>query len=282
MQFDSNLAWNEAVARVRANRDVLMALAGVFFLLPALLSSVFLADIQQQMMELAQDSEGLEALISANLGTILAFGIGGMLVQFVGYLAATVILGVGGRPSVGEAISVALRAVPTLIGATLLYIVGITLVSFVLGLLVALGSLVAGTAGASLGGVVMLIGLFGVSIWSAVRLSLLVPVIVREGLANPVAAMRRSWELTGGHTPRLLGFYALLMLGYLAISFMVSLLLITPLSLVFGAGAVTNFLAGVVAGLIGAVSNVLLVAVLVRVHAQLSRATPDGQASLFD
>ncbi|GAM05589.1 hypothetical protein [Novosphingobium sp. MBES04] len=76
MQFDSNLAWNEAVARVRANRDVLMALAGVFFLLPALLSSVFLADIQQQMMELAQDSEGLEALISANLGTILASGSG--------------------------------------------------------------------------------------------------------------------------------------------------------------------------------------------------------------
>ncbi|TYC89443.1 lipoyltransferase [Novosphingobium sp. BW1] len=282
MQFDSNLAWSEAVARVRANRDVLIALAGVFFLLPALLSSVFLADIQQQMMALAQDSEGLEALISANLGPILAFGIGGMLVQFVGYLAVAVILGVGGRPSVGEAISLALRATPALIGATLLYAVGLMLASFVLGLFVALGSLVAGSAGASLGGAVMLIGLVGLAIWSSVRFSLLVPAMVREGLSNPVAAMRRSWDLTGGHTPRLLGFYALLMLGYFAISFMVSLLLITPLSLVFGAGAVTNFLAGLVAGLIGAVSNVLLVAVLVRVHAQLSQATPDGQASLFD
>ena len=41
MKFDSNGAWLDAMAAVRANRQVLLAVAGVFFLLPTLLSTVF-------------------------------------------------------------------------------------------------------------------------------------------------------------------------------------------------------------------------------------------------
>jgi hypothetical protein len=36
MMFDSNLAWQRASATIRANREVFMALAGAFFLLPTL------------------------------------------------------------------------------------------------------------------------------------------------------------------------------------------------------------------------------------------------------
>ena len=35
MRFDSNLAWKDAASAVSANRDVLLALAGVFFVLPS-------------------------------------------------------------------------------------------------------------------------------------------------------------------------------------------------------------------------------------------------------
>lgn len=282
MQFDSNLAWNEAVARVRSNRDVLMALAGVLFLLPTLLSTVFLADIQEQMLALAQNSKALEALISDNLSTILGFGIIGTLVQFVGYLACTVILGVGGRPTVGEALAAAIHAFPTLLGSTLLYFAGLLLASFVLGLLVPLGSLLGGSGGASLGAIATFAGMMGLAVYSSVRISLLVPVIIRDGVTRPTEALQRSWQLTRGNTGRLLGFYALMSLAYLAISLMVSLLIVTPLSLVFGAGHVTNFFAGVLAGIVGAVASVLLAAVLVRVHAQLSGQSSQGQARIFD
>lgn len=36
MKFDSNRAWKEASAAISANREVVFALAGVFFLLPGL------------------------------------------------------------------------------------------------------------------------------------------------------------------------------------------------------------------------------------------------------
>ena len=35
MRFDSNQAWKDAASAVSANRDVLLALAGVFFVLPS-------------------------------------------------------------------------------------------------------------------------------------------------------------------------------------------------------------------------------------------------------
>ena len=36
MKLDSSLAWKQANAAISANREVLLALAGVFFLLPRL------------------------------------------------------------------------------------------------------------------------------------------------------------------------------------------------------------------------------------------------------
>lgn len=42
MKFDSNLAWKQASSSIGANREVLLALAGVFFLLPSLVFALFL------------------------------------------------------------------------------------------------------------------------------------------------------------------------------------------------------------------------------------------------
>ena len=83
MKFDSNGAWLDAMAAVRANRQVLLAVAGVFFLLPTLLSTVFLTDVQTQILEAMNKPETVESIFSANLGLFLIFGLGGMLVQVI-------------------------------------------------------------------------------------------------------------------------------------------------------------------------------------------------------
>ncbi|MFD2135472.1 hypothetical protein ACFSLT_10020 [Novosphingobium resinovorum] len=41
MKFDSSRAWSQASQAVSANREVVLALAGVFFLLPQLMFSIF-------------------------------------------------------------------------------------------------------------------------------------------------------------------------------------------------------------------------------------------------
>lgn len=274
MQFDSNRAWTEALAEVKANRDVLLAVAGVFFLLPSLLSAVFLTDIQAQMMQNLGKQAVLEQIMSENTGTIFGVGLGSLLMQGVGYLAVMALLGDRGRPTVGEALGRGLRALPTLALATLLYFAAFFLISGIIGAVLS----VLGAAGAALTMVIVL----ALLVYTAIKFSLVVPVVVKDGLANPVAALARSWRLTRRNSVRLFGFFVLLMLGYLAISFMGMVLLIGPLALVLGQGKALTFIAGLVSGVIGAVASVMLTAVLAGIHAQLAGEDSAGAPSPFE
>ena len=62
MRFDSNRAWQEAVASASANRVVLLPVAGVFFLLPGLASALFLSDVQESILANLGNQEGLAYL----------------------------------------------------------------------------------------------------------------------------------------------------------------------------------------------------------------------------
>ena len=117
MKFDSNRAWQDSVAAVRANREVLFPVAGVFFLLPSLLSGVLLADVQAHMLENIENEAALSQLVTGNFGLLLGVGIGGMagagdgLSRRDGGCLPTV----AARPWARHLAS-ALRALPTLIG----------------------------------------------------------------------------------------------------------------------------------------------------------------------
>lgn len=282
MQFDSNRAWTEAVAVTRANLDVLMAVAGVFFLLPALGWNILLSDVLEQAGALAKNEAALQAYMSAHAGFILIVTLGATLVQYVGYLACTVLLADRTHPTVGEALARALRATPTLLGTTLLYMLGLMLVFFLAMLLVSLGGVAGGKAGAALMGTIALAALLVGAVFTSVRLSLQIPVIMREGVANPLAVMRRSWHLTQGHSLGLFGFFAILAVAYVVISLLISLFVITPITFAIGTGAIATFLSSLVAGVIGAVSSVLMIALLTRIHAQLSDDLPERQAKTFE
>lgn len=272
MTFDSNRAWQDAVAAVRANREVLLALGGVFFLLPSLLSTMFLSDIQTRMFENLGKQDMLDKLVQENLGVLLGVGLGGTLVQLVGYVAVMALLSDRGRPTVGQAIAGGLRGLPTLVAAGLLVllamIVGTTLISAVLSGLF-------GMVGAAIAVVAMLVVLAYVS----VKLSLVTPVVVNERVINPVAALVRSWRLTRGNSLRLFGFYTLLMVAYMAIALMGTVVILSPVLLLLGQGQAGLLAIGVVSGAISAAGSVVLTAVLAQVHRQLSGPSAE-QASL--
>lgn len=282
MKFDSNRAWADAMAAVRANREVLLALGGVFFLLPTLLSTVFLTDLQTLMMESmsANKPQVLNRLMTDNMGLLLGFGLGGMVAQMIGYLSVTALIGGRGRPTVGESISGGLRALPSLFAvaivgflATVLGTVVFSLV--VVGLFSAIG---AGTAGGVLAVVLLLVAVT----YASVKFSLIVPVIVHEGLGNPIAAMARSWKLTRGNSLRLFGFYTLLMLGYFAIAVVSTFIVVGPVMLVLGQGNIATLIMGLVSGAIGAVASIILAAVVSETHDQLAGPSKDAMADLFE
>jgi len=274
MQFDSNRAWNEALAEVKANRDVLLAVGGVFFLLPTLLSAVFLTDVQAAMMQNLGKEAVLQQLVAENAGMIFGLGFGGALVQGIGYLAVMALLSDRGRPTVGEALGRGLRALPTLVAASVVYLAGLFLLTGILS--AALGLL--GKAG----GVLALVIVLALLVYTSVKFALIVPVVVKEGVANPIAALTRSWRLTKSNSLRLFGFFVLLMLGYMAISFMATIAVVGPLALLVGQGKVLTFVAGLVSGVIGAVASVVLTAVLARIHGQLAGEDPAAVTQPFE
>jgi hypothetical protein len=280
MKFDSNRAWLDAMAAVNANRQVLLAVGGVFFLLPTLLSTVFLTDVQTQMLEGMGKPEVIERVFSENMGLFLLFGIGGMLVQGVGYLTVMALLSDRGRPTVGEAIVVALKALPTLIGVALITMMGLLLASSLFGLVI--GAVLGLVAGVSVASVIVALAVMVLAIYVSVKLALVVPVVINDGIGSPVAAMVRSWSLTRNNSLRLLGFFVLLMIGYIAVAVVATIALVGPVALLLGEGQPLTFFTGLVSGVIGAAASVILTAVLAYTHRQLAGPSSEVVSQTFE
>ena len=73
MKFDSNRAWREASASASANREVLLAVAGVFFLLPGLASVLFLSDFQADMMANFGNPAAAERIMKGMTGPVFYY-----------------------------------------------------------------------------------------------------------------------------------------------------------------------------------------------------------------
>lgn len=268
MKFDSNRAWLEAMAAIRACRSLLVPVAGVFFLIPSVATSFFLGDIQAQIMGNLDNREVLNGIVEAEFGKIMGISLFAMLAGFIGYLAVLFLLTDRSRPTVGEAILRALRFLPSLIGAVIIaylgLVVGIMLLAIVGGIL----SAALEGAGAS----IMVVAILALVLAITVRLSLTLPVIVVEGVVNPVAALVRSWRMTRGNAMKLLGFYALLFIAYVVIAVILMVVIGAVTGVAGGTepGEVTLILAGILSGAISAIVGVIASAVLAAVHAQLA------------
>ncbi|MFA7587411.1 MAG: glycerophosphoryl diester phosphodiesterase membrane domain-containing protein [Novosphingobium sp.] len=277
MKFDSNRAWQQAVTSVSANRDVLFPVAGVFFLLPAVLSGYFMADLQAAMMQSLGDPEAMARLMDGHMGSFFGVGLATALAQAIGGLALLALLTDRTRPTVGQAIGSAIRALPTLIGAGLVMAFGYLLLAVVFALVSG------GTAGASSGlaGIVLMVMLV-VMVYVTVKLSLLLPVVVIERVMNPLAALARSWRITRGNSFRIFAFYALLFVTYIVLATVATMLVLGLFALVTEPGALAMLFTGVVSGTIGAIANVLFIAVLAAVHRQLAGPSAEAVSRTFE
>ncbi|MEO6151845.1 MAG: hypothetical protein ABIT09_01125 [Croceibacterium sp.] len=278
MQFDMNRTWSQAMAMVRANFQLLALIAGIFMLLP----SLALVVAMPQLFELAMpgaNPEAAQARIQSMLPGFFGAMMGLMLVSLIGYAAMVALMGPE-RPTVGAAIGRAIRALPSLIGAFLLFLVGYIaaalVAGIVLGLLAKVLSLAVGTGGASALTVIVLI--LGVG-YVFTRLSLLLPVVVLEGARNPFKGFARSWRLTRPARWRIYGFFVLLLIAY-AVIFLVLTLAMTALGA--AAGGSGTFLFGIVTGIIGMLAAMLISALLVSMHDQLGGAGSPSVAETFE
>lgn len=270
MNFDSNLAWKQASGAVSANREVVLALAGVFFMLPQLAFAIF---FPQPEPAAGMSEQQMVQMVTAYYSSIMPMLIPMALIQALGTLALLRLLDGSRRPTVGEAIKGGLRGVVPYLLAQL--ISGFVLALVALAVIGLLGAL-AGMAGMFVGVAIVA----AITVFVAVRLSLTAAVVAVEQATNPIAALSRSWKLTAGNTTRLLTFYGLFIVAFIVLLIMVNVLIGIPLALL-----ASDHVAMIVEALVGSALSALmalyLVAIIAASHRQLAGNTPEADSAPF-
>jgi hypothetical protein len=267
--FDSNRAWTGATAAIRANREVVFALAGVFFLLPSLVLALLFPQPQPVP---GADEAAMMAQAAAYYGKALPVALPMAVLQAAGTLGLLTLLTDRARPTVGEAIRAGF-------GALLPYIASQVILGMGLGLVF---MLVVGVIAVAAGSqpLAMAAGL-AAALPIFVRFALTAPVVAIEKWRNPLSALRRSWQLTAGNTWRVLLFFALILLASGIVMAVVMGLAGIVLVLVLPAPAAV-MAAAIISSTLGAGVVLVLVACLAATHAQLAGGSPDTIAEEFD
>ena len=121
-------------------------------------------------------------------------------------------------------------------------------------------------------GALLLIAAIVGLIYLMTKFALVSPVLMIDRQRNPVAALRRSWQLTRGNSLRLFLFIFLIALA-VTVAFIVVSMIAGLIFALFGPeGALIGN--GLVAALLNAAWAVLILAALAAVHRQLAGAEP--------
>jgi hypothetical protein len=276
MEFEGSKAWTEAVEMANAKRDVLWPVAGVFLLLPALATTFLFSDFQAAALS---DPTRATKMLEGMMGTFAAVVLAAFVFQMVGYMALVKLLHDRERPTVGQAISHAIACLPTIIGASLLFYVTLFVAMLAVGLVA--GGLAAAGGSAAIGVIAAIAVVIGM-IYVMVRLSLTMPVVVIEGRRNPITALTRSWQITGGYVLQLVLFFVVLFVAYAVISLLVGGVFGAIIGLAVGMGTAGMLILGLISGAVGAVFAVLFAAILVAAHRQLSGEPEGGISATFE
>lgn len=266
MKLEMNRAWNDALRLLGVSRDVILVVAGVFFFLPYFAFMVIAPDPLAGMGPVtpANAQQTMDRMMEYYGQVWWAFLLI-VILQAVGMLGLLALLTDHRRPTVAQALKVGLRKAWSYIAAYLL-------LGAATGLLLMLLMLLAALAGAAWLGVLAVLGAIAGWIFAFVRFSMVAPVLVKEDLGNPLAALGRSWRLTSGNGGRLFAFFFLLVIAFGVVVVVVSMVFGTILAL-FGT-QVAQFGDALVVSLANATWVSLFFAVLSAIHDQLAGHSP--------
>lgn len=272
MKLEMNRAWNDAMALIGANKDVLFVVAGVFFFLPYLVFVLMMPDVGTSMTDPAADEQALARMTefySSMWWLVLVLSV----IQGIGMLGILALLTDHRRPTVAEALKIGASKILSYLAAYLLLGIAFGLIAMAL-----VGGLAAtGSVGASFVGILAAVILLA---YFFTKFSLVPPVLVKEGVSNPITALSRSWQLTKGNSFRLFGFYFLLIIALIVVMSVISMA-VTVLFSLMGPEAMI-FGGGLVSALMNAVWATAFLAVLAAVHDQLGGTSPSKISETFE
>ncbi|MDF8332969.1 hypothetical protein [Novosphingobium cyanobacteriorum] len=266
-KLDASAAWKSATTMVSANREVLVAIAGVFFVLPALLGAVLLP--KPAFTPGMDDQQMAEAILRfyGDSGPVLLLL---SLPLIVGFMAMLKVMLDPARPTVGATLMDCLRLLPSYLGA---HILSTLALSF--GWLIIASVLI-----------LLLPPLLAVPIsvlamtWPMSRVMLVAPEIAVRRVRNPITAIRSSIRDTrGAYLSVLLYFgpaFTLFFIAYGLVMIFVGVVLVQTTE-----GETQRLLSEGVVGLLFALGYTYFAAMIASVWRQLA-APVEGEFSAFD
>lgn len=247
-------AWEETLAFVKREGTLLFPVALVFLALPAVVLQLVAPEQMHPMAEV-----GPQQLPPAFIFSML-------LVILIGMLGMLAIYALSLRPgiSVAEALQLAVRRMPVLMGSMALLLAGFTVLFLILSLLGAVFVPAMGTTGAA--SVVVLMAA-PVLLFVMVRLLLLYAILLNEPVGS-VEAIRRGWRLTTGQFWKLFAFVMALVMLALIIQ-LVSRSLFGIAGGLIGGSALATLFAGLAVAIVNAVIQVYYLVMTSRIYRQL-------------
>lgn len=256
-------AWNEAVEFVKREAGLILPVAFLLMALPGALMQILI----QPESPTQPPEPGLWLLILPV--AVVASMVGSIAITYLALRPGT---------SVGESLQVGLRRFVMLFLAYLLISLALMIVLVPLVLAFAGGAAVSGDPVAMVGSMaVVALIVFVIAIAIAPRLLMMTPVATAEN-PGPIRIITRSWELTGSHYWKLLGFLILLAVAAIVISMVVGLIFGIVIALAAGPPeprSTAMILITIVSALVQSVITALFVTVIARIYHQLTGGSPE-------
>jgi len=255
------------VRMVSANRDMLVAIAGVFFLLPGLIGAVALP-VPPQITKGMSDQQMADAVTrfySDAAPTLMLIS----LPMIVGFMTMLVIMLDPRRPTVAGAIRQSVRMLPTYLGSHIL-----TTLAFSIGWL-----LVASVLMLAIPAILAVPLSIAALLYPLMRVLLVVPEIAVRQVANPISAIRRSVALTRGQFRAILLYFVpaftLFLVVYGLVMMLVGVVLVRTIE-----GEAQRLLGEAVAWLLFSTGYTYFAAMIASTYQQLA-GDPAAQGDVF-
>lgn len=256
MKFDSNLAWSQATAAMAAHRELLLALAGVFFFLP---SFALIMLVKQPHVPTNARPEQVMAVLEPFASSVAPWIIFGSIVQWLGQLTLIELFGGRGRSTVGQALRNAVSLMAT-------YIIVQLITSFAIGLVfllaLALGSLIHQLVGLALA-LYVVCQAYAYFITAGA-------VIVLEDKLNPITALTRAIVAARSSGFRIGNFLFLLLIAALFVLSVLAIILGILATLTMGEGRAAEIVTGFASSAASAFVLTYFAAIIVAIYRQLA------------
>jgi ABC-type Fe3+ transport system permease subunit len=245
-------AWDEVRGIIARDGGLLMTIALALFVLPGVIS------------ELVTPEAPANEFPPMGYWTILT--VLALLIALVGQLAV-IRLGTGSRATVGEAIRDGALRAPGYFAASLMWLLPFLLIGAAL-----LGIVARDPQNVSVGAALGLLLLICVMLYFAIRM-LMTSAVASTETSNPLAIIRRSWNLTRGHWLRLLGFFLIFLIGAFIVVAAVGAIVGIIAELALGGNepmTVGALFVSLITQIVSAAVSVLLMLMVARIYVQLA------------